>query len=1124
MAKNNKHPAKKMKSRSRSKAKSKTNSQPIVKTRLKWLVIIGYLLYILLIFLSQLPLLAEFFTNQALIDNDEIEYHLSFNTNGRQSHYYIERANQSKPGRIDVYYYPDSNTLKTEVENIKILTIFARSMYYDECKDVYGIDPDDNSNYYKWYFIEKNHLNVNIDSDSDIETLRFVDVPKPYAVYVDGIQWTESNEYYYAADSGVALSNVSSGTTNVDLYFKSPPTGAPVAKIEPIRKVVQVDDLIKLNGSASYDTNPTGYITNYIWDFGEGNFTSGQDESVVTHSYTSPGVFGVILTVVDDELNIAQDYLNITVVVESDVAILGKVPDVILHEDAGTYNLKLRDFEPYSNDPGEEYFWYLTDEDTSLYSISGENSAEDRLLINPMPNMFGDDEVILWLVDSHGIKVSQVLWINITPVNDPPTIFGIPDITIHYDVPYEFYYLPYIDDVDTPLRDLQINSSDTEHTSVRGFNVSYEYPKSYLGKTEYVILTLWDGQRESSDVVAVWITDDWVPNLVTPLPDVYLNEGEVHKNYFDLDDYFMDPDNDTLYYSYGYTHVHVVINPDHTVDFYAPDNWNGQEMTTFRATDPSGALVEDIITVVVRPVNDPPIIENVPNLIIRYDQDYIFDVSPYISDEDTPISDLVLTTSDPSHIRLLRNSHLTIILNYPYKPEIPYTQTVTLTVSDGLNSTFQIITVFVKDNYPPVLAKQFKEIVLFEDVPRFNVLNFYEYFEDEDSTMLYFKVLNNENIIGQINVNGSLDLSSTPNWSGKEKITFRALDPDLAFVESIIEVIVLPVNDAPVLAEIPIQRFNSSEKYKLSLNFYISDVDNNLTQLKLRLENCKIDYEIHGTDIIFYATEPDTTTVTLYVSDGDEEVSQKILLQVSGKEKEDLTMLYELIGLVIVILVLLFGIAAFIFRNYIGTYKISEMFLIFHNGCMIMHQSAQKVSREETDADIISAMFTAVQDFTRDSFSNIEAQDENWSLKKLEFKNNNILIERGDFVYLAVIFTGRPGKKLGLTLRQIRTEIEETYYAKLKIWGGDMDELDGIDDIVEKYSLISNTKSTSQLMVVDTADAANNKHKNVHEHENDLELEIMDNDELEQKYKQRKKHDQKLRLKVKNKQPRIKSQ
>jgi hypothetical protein len=1052
------------KSEIENKSKSEYKAKRIAKIRvkkknkdkinLKWLIIIGYISYLLLILLSQIPLLAEQYAEEALINNDVVEYHLTFETEGRQSHYYVELTNTSNQGTIDIYYYPKTNTLKTNLVNIKNLTIYSRSMYLDECNEVFGFDPIENSNYYKWFFIEKNHLNVNIDSDSAIGTLKFIDVPKPSAVYVDGTEWSEGTRYTYNPSNGVAISNISSGSTNVDIYFKSTSSGAPVALITASRIALQINESIVLNGSKSYDPDPEGFITNYIWDFGDGNYSTSTN--VVNHHYTRTGTYGIILTVVDNDFKIGHAYLNITVSAYTGLEIRGYVPHVTIMEDCPTENIELRWYEPFSIEPEMNYFWYLTGEDTKRYSVSGENSSDDTIMITPVHNQFGNNSVILWLEDNLGGKVYQQLWINITPVNDPPTIFGIPDITIHYNVPYEFNYILYINDVDTPMSKLVLNSSDSTHTSVHDFNVSYNYPKSMLGDTEYVILTIWDGDKESSDVVAVWITDDWVPNLIKPLPNVYLDEGEVYINYFDLDDYFMDPDNDTLYYSYGYTHVNVIINTDHTVDFYAPNDWNGEEMTTFRATDPSGALIEDIITVTVRPINDPPIIKNVPNLIIRYDMDYVFDVSPYIYDEDTPLDELVLTSSDPNHIKIDNSNHLAIILNYPYRPNIPYTVTVTLTIYDGFNSSYQIITIRVKNNYPPILGKPFNEIVLYEDVPKLNALNLYDYFFDNDSTMLYFKVINNKEVISNINVNGSLDLSSAPNWSGREIITLRALDPDLAFIEGKLEVKVLPVNDAPIISEIPKQKFNASEKYMLDLRPYIFDIDNNITQLKIWLEDYEIDCEVHGTDILFYTTKPSSSTATLFVSDGSTETTQKILFEVSGETEEKAPILFEIITLIIIILIMLIGILGYIYRSYKGSYEVLELFVIYRNGLMLLHHCDENIHRDETDADIISAMFTAVQDFTRDSFAHGDIEDENWSLKKLEFKGNNILIERGEHVYLASVFIGKPGKRLARHLNNIKKEIEEKYSNVLENWTGDLDEVNGIDEIVSKRNLISN--------------------------------------------------------------------
>ncbi|MCK5559871.1 MAG: hypothetical protein KAJ51_04735, partial [Thermoplasmata archaeon] len=131
--------------------------------RINWKAI-AIALYITFLLLSTIALTADRTIETKM--QESYTHHLRYPRDGRQTHYYVERVNTSRIGKIDLTYTTESNTLDVDCYNIKVLHIFCRSMYEDECRDVYGINPYDNSNYYKWYFVEKNHFNVNIESDS----------------------------------------------------------------------------------------------------------------------------------------------------------------------------------------------------------------------------------------------------------------------------------------------------------------------------------------------------------------------------------------------------------------------------------------------------------------------------------------------------------------------------------------------------------------------------------------------------------------------------------------------------------------------------------------------------------------------------------------------------------------------------------------------------------------------------------------------------------------------------------------------------------------------------------------------------------------------------------------------
>jgi len=51
---------------------------------------------------------------------DQYTYNLTFPIDGEQSHYYVERANSSKPGKINVVYETATNSLSVTTEKIEI--------------------------------------------------------------------------------------------------------------------------------------------------------------------------------------------------------------------------------------------------------------------------------------------------------------------------------------------------------------------------------------------------------------------------------------------------------------------------------------------------------------------------------------------------------------------------------------------------------------------------------------------------------------------------------------------------------------------------------------------------------------------------------------------------------------------------------------------------------------------------------------------------------------------------------------------------------------------------------------------------------------------------------------------
>jgi PKD repeat protein len=1010
-----------------------------------WAAIV-IVLYLTFIILSMIAFSADRTVESKM--QETYEYHLIYRTDGRQTHYYIERVDTSKAGTIDLVYTTATNSLVVDVKNIKVLYIFCRSMYEDECKKVYGFDPVDNSNYYKWYFIEKNHLNVNIDSEYKLDELKFIDTPLAYKVIVDGITWTEGKEYFYINDYGNALSNVPKGHTNVDLYFK-PSTGKPpVAVLSASKTVVPINYTITFDATESYD--PDGTITRYILDFGDGKFDS---LNLTSHYYSKPGVYGVLLTVRDNDLLVDHAFVNITVVPGRDVPeILGVVPNQERPEDSPPWVLNLTNYEPIPSSKKIKFYWYLTGENKSLYTLSGENGSDDRFIFTPKPNAFGTDLVKIWLKSTENISVHQVLWINITPVNDPPTISNLPDLIVHYDDPYTFDYESYVNDLETPRGELILTIYDgyeKNYITLSGLTATYNYPHELVGEVIYATVIVSDGEATAQDLICIQVTSDHVPKLTKYLPDVLLYEGTIKYNVFDLDDYFMDPDQDSIFFSYGQTHVEISIKTDHTVDISASSEWTGAELVTFRARDPVGALAEDSILVTVLPVNDPPTISGVPDFYIRYEQDYRFDLTPYIHDNDNDTEELMIIPSDPEHIRLDIQNNLVIIMNYPFE-YLGMTEQVRLTVFDGIDSAFQVVRVTVTENYPPELLSPLPDIVFLEDIPLRNAFNLDNFFLDVDGDVLYY-IAGNKYINITINTDHSVDLSAPHNWFGNEQVYFRATDPTGALQQDLIMVTVLPVNDAPVLRPIPVQYGNESTRWVLELEPYMFDVDNNISELKITVDS---DYVVvSGSSLIFLGAPELGKEVRVTVSDGEFSSSQAVEVYLKMAKRPRMLTLWDLLmsilPFVIIIILIIVVIAGIVYRKK-SRFTAEEVFLIHSGGTLITHLTRNQ--QANVDDIIFSGMFTAVQEFIRDTFtgdrSNSAVSDADWALDELKLGENKILIERSENTYLAVIFSGEGSKRLRRIVKKLLDKIETKYDRILPNWDGNINLLAGTKQIL----------------------------------------------------------------------------
>jgi hypothetical protein len=737
--------------------------------------------------------------------------------------------------------------------------------------------------------------------------------------------------------------------------------------------------------------------------------------------------------------------------------IIGTIPDQHQYEDCPPWELDLSTFESDNYDSGSDLKWYATGVNTSLFTVSGEYSDDDRLIFTPVRNAYGSCEITIWLIDTDSLKVAQSIWVNLTPVNDKPTIMGAPDLHVHYEDEYTFDYEPYVYDVETPSSELVIGTLETsghDYTTVSGLNVSFLYPQTMLNFKVFVTIVVYDGQDSGKEVISVFVTDNWVPKLKRNLPDIHLFEGTTIYGAFDLDDYFLDMDGDSLFYTYGETYVNVTIHDDHSVDISSLSEWSGTDTVTFRAEDPSEALAEDTIEITVIPVNDPPVIFGVPDLVVHYDLDYSFDLGPYILDDDNEIFELDIDTSDPDHIRFLETDNKLMIVNYPETMN-GMTVPVTITVSDGMEFDNEVINIRVTDDYPPEVRTLLPDVELFEDTTLNRYFDLDQYFIDLDGDSLFY-TYGNSKVKVTINEDNTVNIGAHPNWYGTEEVTFRAIDPHGALAEDTIMITVIPVNDAPVIIEIPDQKGQVGNMWLLDLTDFISDIDNSISELVITVDSEYV--VVSGYKLVFYSASPLKQTVTVNVSDGTDHATQTF--KVTFGEGRDVMAVSSVINsfLVLLVIVIVIGMLV-VYRRYHGKYTVEEAYLIYENGTLMAHRSNKRIPDDERDDDIISGMFTAMQDFISDSFASRQSEPagikkgrfddrppiNEWRLNELNLEGHKIMIEHTSNAYLAIIYTGKSGWKLKQLTRLIMKEIDTQYSTVLDHWKGNMAQIKGME-------------------------------------------------------------------------------
>ncbi|MDD1767270.1 MAG: PKD domain-containing protein [Methanomassiliicoccales archaeon] len=158
-----------------------------------------------------------------------------------------------------------------------------------------------------------------------------------------------------------------------------------------------------------------------------------------------------------------------------------------------------------------------------------------------------------------------------------------------------------------------------------------------------------------------------------------------------------------------------------------------------------------------------------------------------------------------------------------------------------------------------------------------------------------------------------------------------------------------------------------------------------------------------------------------------------------------------------------FGGAAFLlagmflgFRRYHAS--VDEAFIIYEDGRLIAHHTRHL--KPGMDDEVLSSMLIAIQDFVKDSFKDERAT----ALKRLDFGEKKILVEKGERVYLAAVLHGKHAGKIPQKMLQVIEEIQKDFGPTFAQWDGDLESVRGVKD--EAQVLFKKQWSISRIIPI----------------------------------------------------------
>lgn len=244
-------------------------------------------------------------------------------------------------------------------------------------------------------------------------------------------------------------------------------------------------------------------------------------------------------------------------------------------------------------------------------------------------------DVINLTVSDNKFTVFRIINIQVKPVNDPPIVTKVPELSLTEDIQYSLDMADHIYDIDTPLSAISLfNTNNSKYIDIDRLLINFTYPNGIT--SDKVNITIVEDEYLIYTEISVKIKPVNDPPKISGIPVINVNEDE--SSNFTLVDYIYDLDTpkEDLEITVDSDYVNVL---GQTLFIKYPE---GIFTDALNVEVYDGQYYDNVtVKVIISPVNDPPEVLKIvsPSDGDTFDHDEPIEFKAQVFDSDLPYGD-----------------------------------------------------------------------------------------------------------------------------------------------------------------------------------------------------------------------------------------------------------------------------------------------------------------------------------------------------------------------------------------------------------------------------------------------------------------------------------------------------